>query len=165
MESRRIHLSALLGLVVALIAATTAKAAPLQTTFQVTASIPGACSAATANELAFGDYVGSQNDQTSVITVTCTADSVYRVGLNDGANYSAPNRRMKHVTAASYLNYELYSDAVRTSRWGNDDSSDVHMTSDGTAQGLNVYGRIPAGQSGTIGNYADTITVTVTLSD
>jgi len=161
MESCRILLSTLPGLAVALIA-TAATAAPLQTTFQVTASIPGTCSAATATELAFGDYLGGQNDQTGVITVTCAADTPYRVGLNDGANYSAPNRRMRHGTA-DYLNYELYRDAGRTSRWGNDDSSDVHMTSDGTAQDINVYGRMPAGQTGPIGDYADTITVTVTL--
>jgi spore coat protein U-like protein len=161
MESCRILLSTLPGLAVALIA-TAATAAPLQTTFQVTASIPGTCSAATATELAFGDYLGGQNDQTGVITVTCAADTPYRVGLNDGANYSAPNRRMRHGTA-DYLNYELYRDAGRSSRWGNDDSSDVHMTSDGTAQDINVYGRMPAGQTGPIGDYADTITVTVTL--
>lgn len=161
MESCRILLSALFSLAIALIS-TAATAAPLQTTFQVTASIPGTCSAATATELAFGDYLGSQNDQTGVITVTCAADTPYRVDLNDGANYSAPNRRMRHGTA-NYLNYELYRDAGRTSRWGNDDSSDVHMTSDGTAQDINVYGRMPAGQTGPIGDYADTITVTVTL--
>lgn len=152
----------LLGLPVALTITMPATAAQLQTTFQVTSNIPGTCSAVTATELAFGDYDGGQNDQTGTITVTCTTGTAYRIGLDNGANYSAPNRRMKHGTA-DYLNYELYSDASRSSRWGNDDSSDVHMSSDGTAQSIDVYGRMPAGQSGPIGNYADTITVTVTF--
>lgn len=152
------------GLTAALLATTPATAAPLQTTFQVTASIPGACIAATSTELSFGNYDGSQNDRASTLTITCTTGTTYRIGLNDGANYSAPNRRMKRG-AADYLNYELYSDASRTTRWGGDDSSDVHMNSDGAAQNLNVHGRIPASQSGPIGNYADTITVTVTLND
>lgn len=160
----RILSRVLQGLSTALIAITPGTAAQLQTTFQVTSNIPGSCSAATATELAFGAYNGGQNDQTGTITVTCTTGTTFQVGLNDGANYSAPNRRMKHG-AANYLTYELYSDAGRTTRWGNDDSSDMHMTSDGAVQNINVYGRMPAGQSGPIGNYADTITVTVTLNN
>lgn len=162
MAHYRILSRPLLGLSAALIAMVPATATQLQTTFQVTSNIPGTCSAATATELAFGDYDGGQNDQAGTITVTCTTGTAYEVELDNGANYSAPNRRMKHGTA-DYLNYELYSDAGRTTRWGNDDSSDVHMSSDGTAQSIDVYGRMPAGQSGPIGNYADTITVTVTF--
>ncbi len=163
MRLHRMLSNALLGLSSALVAITPATA-QLQTSFQVTASVAGTCSAVTATELAFGNYDGSQNDRTGTITITCSTGTDYEIGLNDGVNYSAPNRRMKHGTA-DFLNYELYSDAGRTTRWGNDDSSDVHMSSDGTAQNINVYGRMPAGQSGPIGSYADTITVTVTLDN
>lgn len=163
MGSHRVHSKALLSLLT-LTAMTQATAAPLQTTFRVTASVSGTCSAATATELAFGNYDGSQNDGISTITVTCSSGTGYEIELNDGANYSAPNRRMKHG-AADYLNYELFTDAGRTVRWGNDDSSDVHMISDGTVQNINVYGRMPAGQNSPIGDYADTITVTVTLNN
>ncbi|BBI99209.1 biofilm synthesis protein [Ferrigenium kumadai] len=163
MRLHRILSKSLLGLSIAL-AAIAPASAQLQTSFLVTASIAGTCSAATATELAFGNYDGGQNDRTSTITVTCSTGTSYEIGLNDGANYNAPNRRMKHG-AADYLNYELYSDAGRTTRWGNDDSGDVHMISDGTAQNIDVYGRMPAGQNGPIGSYADTITVTVTLSN
>jgi spore coat protein U-like protein len=164
MVLHRILSRALLGLAAVLTAITPATAAPLQTTFQVTASISGTCSAAAGTDLAFGNYDGNQNDRASIITINCTTGTTYQVGLNDGANYRAPDRRMKHGTA-DYLIYELYSDASRATRWGGDDSSDVHMSSDGFAQNINVYGRMPAGQRGPIGNYADTITVTVTLNN
>lgn len=164
MRFHRTLSKALLSLSAALLAATSAAAAQLQTSFQVTARIAGTCSAAIATELAFGNYDGSQTDQTGIITITCSDGTAYRIGLNNGANYSAPNRRMKHGDA-DYLNYELYSDSGRTTRWGGDDSSDVHINSDGTAQHISVYGRMPAGQNAPIGDYADTITVTVTLND
>jgi spore coat protein U-like protein len=38
----------------------------------------------------------------------------------------------------------------------------VAKTGSGTAQTLTVYGQVPAGQFVTPGNYADTITVTLT---
>lgn len=161
MARYRIHLSSLFILAVTLTA--TAPAAQVQTTFQVTSSIAGFCSTATATELAFGTYNGAQNDQTGIIAVTCTTGTAYEIYLDDGIHYSAPDRRMKHGAAAYYLNYDLYRDAGRTARWGNSDPDDVHMTSDGTAQNITVYGRMPAGQSGPVGDYADTITVTVTF--
>ncbi len=160
MRLNRILLNAPLILTVALTAATTATAAQVQTSFQVTSSVASSCKV-TAVELVFGVYNGSQNDKTSTITVACTAGVAYRVGLDNGLYYSAPNRRMKHRTTAHYLNYELYRDAARTNRWGNDDSSDIHMTSDSTVQHLNVYGRVPAGQSGPLGSYSNTTMVTV----
>ncbi len=159
------HAAIFPGLTALLAASLPSPAAPLQTTFQVTSSIPGTCSAAAATELAFDAYHGAQKDESGAITVVCTAGTTYEVELNDGLHYSQPSRRMKHDAAAYYLNYELYRDAGRTSRWGSDDAGDLHMTSDGAAQVITVYGRIPAGQTGPIGNYADTITVTVTLTN
>ncbi len=140
---------------------TTANAAPVQSAFHVTSSIPDSCSV-TAVGLDFGAYDGSQNDQTASITVTCTVKGIpYRIGLNDGMHFSAPNRRLKHNASASYLIYELYRDAGRSARWGIDDASDVDMTSDGTAQRFTIYGRVPAGQSGPVGSYSNTTIVTV----
>lgn len=161
MARYRVLSSILFILAVTLAAA--ASAAQMQTTFQVSSSIAGSCSAVTATELAFGTYNGVQSDQTGIIAVTCTTGTAYEIYLDDGIHYSPPDRRMKHGTAAYYLNYDLYRDAGRTARWGNSDPDDIHVTGDGTAQNITVYGRMPAGQSGPVGDYADTITVTVTF--
>ncbi len=135
-------------------------AAAVQTTFQVMSSVAGSCTV-TAKELNFGTYLGKQDDQTGTITVACTKGTSYRIGLDNGMHYRAPNRRLKHRTSAHYLNYELYRDAGRTARWGNDNTSDLCMTSDGTVQHINVYGEVPAGQSGPSGSYSNTTTITV----
>lgn len=160
MKFYRVLLSALLYPAITLTGETTATAAQTQTTFQVTSSIPDFC-AVTAVAMDFGTYHGMQADQTSSITVTCTKGTPYQIGLDNGLHYSAPNRRLKRRTSADYLIYELYRDAARTAHWGNDDASNVQMTGDGTAQHINVYGRVPAGQTGPIGSYSNTTTVTV----
>ena len=157
----QILLSALLCPATMLVGTTTANAAQMRSSFQVTSSIPDSCSV-TAVGLDFGAYDGNQNDQTASITVACTAKGIpYQIGLDNGMHYSAPNRRLKHNATASYLIYELYRDAGRSARWGTDDASDVDMTSDGTTQRFTIYGRVPAGQSGPVGSYSNTTIVTV----
>jgi spore coat protein U-like protein len=160
MELYRVLLSALLCPAITVIGATTATAVQMQATFQVTSSVPGTCSVTVA-AMDFGAYHGKQIDQTGSIIVTCTKGAPYQIGLDNGPNYSAPNRRLKHHTTADYLIYELYRDVARTARWGNDDASNVQMNGDGKAQHINVYGRMPAGQTGPLGSYSNTTTVTV----
>jgi spore coat protein U-like protein len=61
------------------------------------------------------------------------------------------------------LNYGLFSNGTWTTNWGNTSGTNwVSGTGNGAAQGLTVYGQIPAGQYVTPGSYADTIGVTVT---
>ena len=133
----------------------------MQTAFQVTTSIPGSCTVAAA-ALDFGAYDGTRNDQTGSITVTCNTRGIpYKIGLDNGMHYSAPNRRLKHRASADYLIYELYRNADRTARWGNDDASNVQVNSDGAAQHINMYGRVPAGQSGPSGSYSNITIMTV----
>lgn len=160
MEFYQNLLNAKLYSAIGLIGAATAAAAQVQTTFQVTSSVPAVCTV-TASGMDFGAYQGKEHDQTSSITVTCNKGTPYQIGLDNGVHYSAPYRRLKHRTTDNYLIYELYRDAGRTARWGNDDASSVHMTGDGGAQHINVYGRVPAGQTGPIGSYSNTTTVTV----
>lgn len=93
--------------------------------------------------------------------MTCSNGIPYRIGLDNGLYYSAPYRRLKHRTSANYLKYELYRDAARTVRWSNDDASSVCMIGDSSAQRINIYGRVPAGQNGPSGSYSNVTTVIV----
>lgn len=136
-------------------------------TFQVTATVLGSC-AVSATDLAFGDYTptsGTPLDQTSTVTVTCTTGTTYDVGLNAGLNddgNGVTGRRMVYAST-NFLGYALYSDSSRTTNWGNTvDTDTIDGTGSGSAQQLTVYGRVPINQYVTVGNYADTITVTVT---
>jgi spore coat protein U-like protein len=135
-------------------------AATATTTFNVTATVPTSCSVSAGGDLAFGSYTGTQIDATTTVSITCTNGTAYTAGLDDGLNYSAPNRRMANGTA--YLNYELYSDSGRTTRWGNATGSWVSDTGTGSAQSKTVYGRLAGSQTLVVGSYTDTITVTIT---
>lgn len=136
-----------------------AQAGTSTASFQVTATVPEACSVSADGALAFGNYTGSQVDATTGISVTCTSTTAYTVGLNDGLNFGA-TRRMKLGTS-DYLGYEMYKEGARSNRWGNTGTELVSGTGSGAAQSLTIYGRMPAGGPLVPGSFADTISVTV----
>jgi spore coat protein U-like protein len=135
---------------------------PISATVQATCTLSG-------TTLAFGTYTGSQIDTSAALSVTCTNTTAYTVGLDGGSHSSGggetPNRRMGGPSGAR-LNYTLFSNAGRTTQWANSvgegGSGIVSGTGDGSAQVLNVYGRLAAGQYVTPGGYTDTVTATVT---
>ena len=128
--------------------------------------MPTKCQAYTTTDLDFGSIPGditANVDQTSTIGLTCTGRTVWKLGLDNGANASGTVRRMRQGTSSSYVPYELYSDAARTQRWGGTVGTDtVNGTGTGSAQSVTVYGRVPAPQVPAPGSYSDTITVTIT---
>jgi spore coat protein U-like protein len=133
-------------------------------TFSVLANVPPSCTVSASN-LNFGNYNMVQLDATSTVSATCTSGSPYNIGLNQGvaAGATVANRKMTGP-AANQLNYSLFSDAGRTSNWGNTVGKDtVPATGTGVAQRVTVFGRIPASQPRPPGTYSDTITVTVTF--
>jgi len=163
MKSRKTVLLTLFAAVVALVLVpASAFAATATTSFNVNATVQATC-LVNATSLNFGTYSGVQLDGTSTINVTCTNTTPYTVGLDAGTFTGATvtTRRMTGPAAAP-LSYALYSDSGRTTNWGNSTGSWVSGTGNGSAQGITVYGRIPAAQYATPGSYADTIAVTVT---
>lgn len=149
----------------ALLAAGEASAQTATTSFQVTASVARKCTIA-ASTVAFGAYdpVGANDaaplDQTGSLTVRCTKNTAYSVGLDAGAN-GAPGRNMKSA-AGDLLAYELYKDAGHTSPWTAAAPGLVTGTAASKAPiPLQVFGRVPGGQDVPEGAYADTVTATV----
>ena len=146
-----------------------ASAATATATFQVTATVLGACIVSTPPTLAFGAYSASADSlSTTNFNVTCTVGTPYSVGLNggNGVGASTTNRLMTSATAPAgnnLLNYSLYRDTGRTVNWDNT-ASGTGLTGSGTAQPYTVYGTIPAGQfaAAPAANYVDTILLTVT---
>lgn len=127
-----------------------------------------------AGGVAFGVYdpLGvAPLDSTGTIQVTCTSQTpprvTYEVQLDPGQAGSFLPRAM--ASGASQLTYNLYIDAARSAVWGDGTGStavvtaDYNLTPPGSTQTdtYTVYGRIPAGQVVTVGNYLDTITVTL----
>jgi spore coat protein U-like protein len=69
------------------------------------------------------------------------------------------------TSGSNSLTYGLYTNAARTTVWGDGTGSTATVTNtgSGSAQNFTVYGRIPAGQTSTpAGIYADTVSVTIT---
>jgi spore coat protein U-like protein len=144
-------------------------AAATTATFQVTANVNAQCNVTTA-DLAFGavDPLGGNVDQTTTVTVKCTKNSPYTVGLNAGTTTGATIAQRLMANGADTMQYNLYTDAARTTIWGNSAVAPTWVSGTGaglgTAQVLTVYGRVPTGQTNlAVGSYTEpTITVTVT---
>jgi spore coat protein U-like protein len=148
-------------------ASTPAGAGTATATIAVTANVQSACSI-TANPLAFGTYSGAVLAVSTSVAVTCTNGGPYTVGLNGGTTTGGTDlaRKMAGLTGAAVgttLNYNLFSDAGWITIWGNTAADHwVSGTGTGTAQTLNVYGQMAAGQALTVGTYGETVTATVT---
>ncbi len=136
-------------------------------TFAVSATVTSGCGV-TANPIAFGSYLGTGAapaiDAAGNIVVTCAGNNLYFVQLNNGNNVNGTQRRMLRTAGpAAYLNYELYSDAARTQRFGSSLFELVIGISNGAPQSIPVYARLPAAQVAPAGAYLDTIQVTLTF--
>lgn len=145
-------------------AATAALSADTATaTMAVSATVANNCTI-TTNPIAFGGYdpivshATSPLDAAGAVTLTCTKGAVTTVGLDTGANADAGTRRL--AAGSSFLTYELYQDASRSTVWG---SSGAALYNSGTAPSkdartFQVHGRLSAGQDVPAGAYTDTVT-------
>jgi spore coat protein U-like protein len=145
-----------------------AQAQTATATLTVNASIARNCTIAAAT-LAFGAYdpivtnaVANLDAQVSY-NVACTrggAGTVW-IGMDNGAHYSAPDRRMLSG-ATDFLNYGLFLDTTRTTPWGNTLATGFVVVPNGrTPVGVTVYGRVPGGQDSNVGAYSDAVTMTI----
>lgn len=142
-----------------------AYAATTTTTFQVQITLTAQCLINSASTLNFGSsgFLSANVDQTSSIDVSCTNTTPYNIGLDAGTGAGATVAVRKMTSGGNTVNYTLYSDAGRTTVWGNTIATDtVAATGNGASQVYTVYGRVPAQTTPAPGAYADTITATVT---
>jgi spore coat protein U-like protein len=133
------------------------------TTMTVTAIVQATC-LISASALNFGTYTGSLINAASALTVTCTNTTAFNIGLNAGtATGATVTTRKMTGPASATMNYALFRDSNRTLNWGNTIGTDTLISQgNGSALQYGVYGQIPAGQFPQPGNYADTITATIT---
>jgi len=169
MNAKRLGLIAAAALTLSSVS-TLASATTASNTFQVTATIISSCTVS-GSTLNFGNAIdalatATPLDATSTLSVTCTNTTPYTVSLNAGANAGGASnfsaRTMKSGTRT--LGYQLYLDTARSSVWGDGTASSATVagTGTGSAQTLNLYGRIPSLANVVPGSYSDTVTVTVT---
>jgi len=132
--------------------------------FQVSATAVDSC-VVTATDLTFGNYDALQptpTDAESAVTVTCTLDSGYIVGLDAGVGIGATITTRKLSGADGTLDYSLYRDPGRALAWGHTAGADtLSGVGTGVPASHPVYGRIPPGQAVRRGMYVDIVTVSV----
>lgn len=128
-----------------------------------------ACFFYTANNLSFGNYDVSGTIPiygTFSFGVFCNVNTnnvIVAIGQSQWGGINP--RRMKHTTLTEYLNYNLYSNAAGTIIWG-DGTGGTSPVNIGRVRAWRpvirtVYGRLFAGQDVSIGNYSDTVILTV----
>lgn len=153
-----------LGMTVVALAATTA---PVY--FDVTLTVTDECTTTTPGNLSFGTHgviQGTETGQTS-ISVHCTTDTAYDIGLDAGLGPSASTttRKMRGPQPAttSTVSYKLYQDAGYATNWGEDVGTDTKGgTGTGQAESISVYGKLTVQNTPVAGDYLDTITVVIT---
>ncbi|MES2945254.1 MAG: spore coat U domain-containing protein [Pseudomonadota bacterium] len=171
-------------LVLALGLCATAFSASAQTVnanMAVSATIAGSCSLI-ANPLAFSVYdplAAVDLDVQSTVVLTCSTGAGASLAMGIGANSTGTGvtaqRRMRVGATTNYLNYSIFQPSATTASaacayttaWGNGTTGGaslaIGVAASPTARTYNVCGRIPTGQSSSIGTYNDTVVVTVTL--
>ncbi len=164
------------ALLVALVAAPVAavNADSRSANFGVQLTVQNSCTIAaggTASDIDFGTVPGNitaNRDASTTLTVNCNSGAAYHIGLNDGLNASGGQRRLASPANPTYfVNYDLYTDVLRTTRWGataaGGTATDFDSTGTNADQVWTVYGRVPGTpvQSVGAGVYNDTITATI----
>jgi len=119
-----------------------------------------------ATTLSFGSYTPTTAASTTgTVTVTCSSNLAYKVGLSKGLGSGATTTTRVMNSGANLMNYKMFQDSARTVNWGNTPPTDtVNGTGTGSPQALTIYATVAAGQYLPPGSYTDTITVTITDS-
>lgn len=139
---------------------------PATANLPVSANVAAVCTI-TTTPVAFGAYdpvvanAATPLDQNGSVTVTCTRGAQnLRIDLTPGlysANAVGTTRAMFDGTA-TYLSYELYTDAPGGTVWGENASGRAIPNAPNlTPRTFTVFGRVPAAQDVIPGNYNDTV--------
>ena len=134
-------------------------------TFTSTITIQASCQVISTNSLNFGTQgiLVANTDVTSTFNVQCTNTTPYNVGLNAGTGTGATTTTRLMTNGANTVAYQMFSNAGRTTNWGNTVGTDtVAGTGNGTQQTLTVYGRVPPQTTPAPATYNDTVTITIT---
>ena len=140
-------------------------ATQIQQNLNATVSVSNACSIVSVSDATWsaidGNFQSNANSSSGGVTVLCTDNTPYSIGLNNGQNFST-SRRMTDGSG-DYISYNVYQDSGYSVAWGDIGSgSELTGTGNGANQASTVYAQIPSGQSPVpAGSYSDVIVVTL----
>ncbi|QDH70621.1 Csu type fimbrial protein [Marilutibacter alkalisoli] len=166
MSRFKLHLSATLLAAAALLGSPALHAQTATTTFEVRITIESSCTIDTpaATDVDFGTQPSSATDIDAVgqLNVNCTPGTGYTIALDEGQNSGGGGIAARAMAnGADLVPYQLYSDAARTTVWGETIGTDtVAGTGTGAVQAYSVYGRTPSANF-PAASYLDVVTATI----
>lgn len=119
----------------------------------------------TASNVNFGatGVLSANIDAVGTIQARCTNTTPYSIALSNGIGGGTGPLQRKMVKGGESVVYGLYRDAGHQSPFGSTLGTDTFSgIGSGLAQSVSVYGRILPQATPSAGDYADTITVTLT---
>jgi spore coat protein U-like protein len=139
-----------------------------------TATVAANCNISTTS-MNFGSVsstIASNIDASATVTARCTNTTPFSIGLDNGANASGSQRRMRLGATTNFVNYGIYTDSARSNAWKTSTattsctagtSTCALGTGTGSNQSVTVYGRVPPQTATAPGLFTDTVVVTVTF--
>lgn len=129
----------------------------------VTANYENSCVLHNATDLVFGNFDNLNSDKTASaqISLQCPNRTAWKVSLNQG-KYALGTGQRRMSNGRDYINYELYSDPGLSRVWGAESNSMFQASGTNQMQTITVYGKVPKQNFQSVGDYQDTITVTLT---
>jgi spore coat protein U-like protein len=117
--------------------------------------------------VSFGSYnvfTTSADDSTGTITYRCNSTAAnISIALSDGSSSTFSPRTLRK--GSEVLQYNLYRNAARTNIWGDGTGGTSVYTRanppNNSNVNLTIYGRIPAQQDVSAGNYSDTVSAVI----
>ena len=142
---------------------------PQTADFDVSITLQNDCTI-TFNDINHGTVstLAANNDAASAgDNITCSFADSYTIALNVGTGGGTYATRTL-ANGANTLNFNVYSDAARTTIWGDGSGGSAVLTKTstggGVADAIDVYSRVLGGQTGKPeGTYSSTITATATF--
>lgn len=164
MQNRCVSLMSGHVLVVSAMFFATAASAQVTTgNLNVQITIEEQCTLGTISNVNFGSHgiLATNVDAAGAIEVTCTAGTDYSLNLNEGLGSGATEAARLMTAGGATITYSLYQDTGRALLWGSSTDA-LAGVGTGSAETLNVYGRVPPQSTPAAGIYNDTVTVTLT---
>jgi spore coat protein U-like protein len=123
----------------------------------VNANYENSCLIQSATDIDFGavEHLNNPLMGYGSIQLACPTGASMQVSLDNGINAQGQQRRMRNVLG-DYIRYNLYRDASRSQTW----QGNVFYAVD--SQTIPVYAAVPVQPISSVGQYSDTITVTLT---
>jgi spore coat protein U-like protein len=132
--------------------------------FTVQAQVVPRCTVSAAT-LDFGATSALQTarDGASAVSVVCTRNAPYAIGLGGGLSNSTDPARRRMTQGGNSIIYGLYRDVGRVQPWGATIGTNTTAgTGTGSTQSFPIFGRVPAQPTPALGAYSDTVSVTIT---